>query len=164
MLFERLQEASAHCLCNKSDKLFIVNGTLKGTIWEALLQRKPVCFPDTSRGTLALPSPVTPYTTCLHALLQQSREISPSLHLLVHCKQPVSFWRVKSSRGRKQPCSHLAVGRNTSRSMQVLLDPVPRILACENWPCLACAAGAMFPPRLRAATAGPSSSWAGIWF
>lgn len=59
--------------CKKCDKLFIVNRTMKGTIWEALLQRKPVCLPGMSWGTLALPNPGTPYATCLRALLPQCR-------------------------------------------------------------------------------------------
>jgi len=109
-----------------------------------------VCLPGASRGALVLPSPGTPYAMCLHVLLThsagQSRDVCPLLYLLVLCKEPMFFWRVKTWRRKKQLCNRLAVGEKHFQEHASPAGPCPKDSDLWKEPCPACMAGARFPP------------------
>lgn len=141
--------------------MFILNSTLKGTTWEALLQRKPAeCLPGASLGTLPLPSPGTSYAMCLYALLPQGRAEIFAHRFTCQCfaRSLRSFGECKSHRGGSSHASAWQWGRNIFKGVQVLLDPVPRIPACGKSLVQSVWLGPGSLPWLRAATAGTGSS------
>lgn len=73
-------------------------------------------------------------------------------------RYPCSFGECKSLRGGSSYASTWQWGRNTFTNMQILMDPVPRILAGDKSLVQPVWLGVGSLPWLRAATAGTSSS------
>ena len=117
------------------------------------MQRKPACLPGTSRGTLALPSPGR-----LCALLPQCRADQRHLPIALFVDALQGAHVLLESANHAEEEAAWQWGRNTFKSMQVLLDPVLRILACEKSLVQPVRLGPGSLPRLRAATAGTGSS------